>query len=180
MIKELSVRPKAKNNNAKIVFMLTLLVGIVAFCFYFALDSYKGIIGLFGIGALTTAILFYTKYIAIELRYDITFDVENTPIFVVRQITGKRESTLCRINLSDIISVTHETKNDTREHKRGVGVRLYKYTPTLMPDEIYRIFSSNRYEKSEIVIECSSEFAEILTEYAREAREAYLASEAEE
>ena len=180
MINELSMRPKAKNNNAKIAFMLTLLVAIVAFCFYFALDKYKGLIGLFGIGALTTAILFYTKYISVEFCYDITFDIEETPIFVVRQITGKRVSTLCRVNLHDIISVSYETKKETSEHKREMGVRLYKYTPTLMPSEVYRIFSSGRYEKAEILIECTKEFADTLLEYAKEAREAYLASEAME
>ena len=113
MIKELSESAEAKNNNAKIAFLLTLLVAIVAFCFYFALDRYKGIIGLFGIGALTTAILFYTKYIAVRICYDITVDAEDTPVFVVRHITGKRESTMCRINLSDIISVKKENKKQT-------------------------------------------------------------------
>ena len=170
MIKEFSVHPKPSNKNAKIAFIVTFLISALGVAFYIMLDRYKGIVGLFAILMLTTSILIYTKFIAVELYYDITFDSEETPIFVVRQITGKRQTTLCRIALGDINSITHETKEEHKRHKTPSGVRKYVYAPTLFPKETYRISAKNRYESYELIIECSNEFAELITDYSKEAK----------
>ena len=91
--------------------------------------------------------------------------------FVVRQQTGKRQSTLCRIPLNEILRVEKQSRQQRREHKTPYEVKKYAYLPTLDPDEIYRITTSGRYERAEILIECSEGFAKMLTVYSAEARQ---------
>jgi hypothetical protein len=170
MIKELSFRPEPRNNYAKIIFLVTILVSATAFVTAFVIDRYRGILGMFAIMTLFTAILFYTKYISPVFCYDIIFDSENIPVFTVIKIVGRRQTALCRIDLADIVSIEHETKEERRNHKTPKGVRRYIYAPTVFPKEVYRLTVKNRYENAEIIIEGTKEFAEILKEYSSEAR----------
>ena len=174
MIKELTVSPKPQNKKAKILFLITLLVSFVGFAVYFSIERFRGVVGMFALFSLVTAILFYTKYIAPKFYYDITFDAENTPIFVVRQVTGKRQTTLSRIDLFNVKRIEKETKEITRSHKTPTGFRRYVYAPTLAPSLIYRITVIGRYEKAEIIIECSDEFADYLKSAVAETAENYV------
>lgn len=169
MIKEMTVRPKPQNNNAKIAFLITLFVSFVGFGVYFAMERFRGFVGMFALFTLVTAILFYTKYIVPSFCYDLTTDSEDTPIFVVRQRTGKRETTLCRIDLASIKSIKREDKAERRSHKTPKDFRKYVYSPTLFPPAVYRITVIGRYEKAEIIIECTAEFADYLWACAIEA-----------
>lgn len=170
MIKEFSVHPKPQNNNAKIACMTFVLIAALGFVVYFQIEKYKGIIGIFALLALTTGILIYTKFISPEFYYDITFDASETPVFVVRQVIGRRQTTLCRIDLADIEKIEREEKAERRKHKTPSGTRKYIYAPTMFPKEIYRITAKSQYESAEIIIECSEEFSNLLKEYSKEAR----------
>ena len=169
MIKEFTVHPKPANKNARIAFLVAILISALGFVAYFSVDRYKGIVGMAALMMLTTAILFYTKYISPEFFYDITTDSEGTPIFVVRQLIGKRQSTLCRVDLADIVSVVKQTAEERKAHKTARGYTAYVYTPTLMPEITYLLTVTSRYEKTEIRIEGTDELAELLLNYAKEA-----------
>ena len=132
---------------------------------------YRGLVSMAGVLLLTIALVFYTKYILPIYFYDIFIDSDGTPLFVVRQQTGKRQSTLCRIPLNEILRVEKQSRQQRREHKTPYEVKKYAYLPTLDPDEIYRITTSGRYERAEILIECSEGFAKMLTVYSAEARQ---------
>lgn len=170
MINEFSAHPKPRNKNAKIAFALALAVSAAGFAAYLMMDRYKGVVGLFAMFSLVTAILFYTKFISPSFYYDITFDSEDTPIFVVRQIIGKRQTTLCRIDLADIVAVEYETRAARRAHKTPQDTRKYVYAPTMMPPDVYRMTVRSRYERAEIIIEAGEEFAALLRSYSEEAR----------
>ncbi len=132
---------------------------------------YRGLVSMAGVLLLTLALVFYTKYILPIYFYDIFIDSDGTPLFVVRQQTGKRQSTLCRIPLNEILRVEKQSRQQRRDHKTPYEVKKYAYLPTLDPDEIYRITTSGRYERAEILIECSEGFAKMLTVYSAEARQ---------
>lgn len=176
-MKEITVRLKPQNNNAKIAFGIALGISFVGFMVYFAMERYRGFVGVFALFMLVCAILLYTKYISPVFCYDLTFDSEQSPIFVVRQIIGKRQTTLSRIDLMDIASVEYENRSQMRQHKTPKEYRRYVYSPTLFPSEVYRITVSGRYEKAEIVIECTKEFADYIRDASLEAREAFGAAE---
>ena len=179
MISEFSVRPKPRNNNAKIAFLIAILISAAGFVTYFFMERFRGFVGMFSLMVLVTAILFYTKYISPEFFYDITFDYENTPIFVVRRRVGKRDTTLCRIDIADIVSVDYETRAERRAHKTPSGMLKYVYAPTMLPPDVYRITVRGRYEKCEIIIEASEEFAKLLRDYSAEARSLRLSEDEE-
>ena len=171
MINEVTLRPKPQNSNARVAFGISLAVAFIAFTVYFIVDRFKGIIGLFGLLALVTAILFYTKYLSVSFCYDVMNVPTGETLFVVRQITGKRETTLSRINIASITSVVREEREVTRAHKTPAGYLKFVYAPTLFPKVVYRITSVSRYEKAEIIIECNDEFSSYLESSAIKARE---------
>ena len=117
MIKEFSVRPKPSNNNAKLIFWATMMAGTLVMIASMMIDSYRGVVSLVALGLFCTAIFFYTKFLSSYYMYDITFDSDNTAVFVVRQITGKRQSTHCRIALFEISDIIKETKEERRKQK---------------------------------------------------------------
>ena len=171
MIKAFSSRPKPKNNNAKIAFGIALLISAVGFGFYLFMERYRGIVGTAAMFVLITAILIYTKYIAPSFVYDVGVDSDNNPIFVVRQVIGKRITTLCRIDLADVTDVKNENREEMRAHKTPKDFKKYVYAPTMFPQDIYRITVRSRYEKSEILIEITDELANLFVSYVKQARE---------
>ena len=118
MIKEITVHPKPKSNNAKIATLVFVLIAAIGFVFYFQMESYKGLVGVFALCALTTGILFYTKFVSPEFYYDITFDANEEPIFVVRQVVGKRQTTLSRIGLPIFPRLKKRLEKNIRSIKR--------------------------------------------------------------
>ena len=171
MINNFSVHPKPQNNNAKIACLIMTVISVLGFILYFMMDSYKGFAGVFALFCLATAILIYTKFISPEFYYDIISEEGIEPLFVVKQVIGKRTSTLCRIALADIVSVAYEDKKARREHKTERDTKKYVYAPTLFPKYTYRITLRSRYEKAEIIIECSEEFSAMLLDCSAEAKE---------
>lgn len=173
MISELTLRPKATNKRAQYLIVAFLFGAAAFFVVYLAVEHYKGLIGLGTLAFITAAVFIYTKYIAPEYYYDILI-ANDTPLFVIRQLTGKRYVTLCRIELRSIMKVERASAQERREHKTPDGFVKYVYTPSLGPDTVYIITSVSRYEKAEITIEANDEFAALLTSYAIEARESYV------
>ena len=171
MIKDFSVTPKAQNKNAKILMCAFFVLALISVVITVFIDKYKGVVGMITLASLTTAILVYTKYVAVTFHYDIVAEGTDEPLFIVRQTVGKRNATLCRIAFADIIKVEKESRAERRAHKTPPGVARYVYTPTLSPLMSYRITVSSRYEKAEIIIEGSDELCEMLISIAQEARE---------
>ena len=134
------------------------------------IEKYRGLVGLVAILALTTAILVYTKYVSVKFVYDVLSDGYEEPLFAVRQIIGKREVTLCRIALADIVKIERESREERKNHKREAGTALYVYSPTISPDSSYRLTAAMPGERSEIILEGSDEFFGKLLEMVNEAR----------
>ena len=170
MINEFSARVKNSNNNARVAFIAFLVAGGATVLAYSIIPTYKGVVGLVAVALLTAAVLVYTRYMAPIYFYEITHDYEGTPIFVVRQVTGRRETTLARITLADITSVDVEGKTERKSHKTDYGTKKYTYTPSLGPSVTCRITAKSRYERSEITIEAGEDFAAMLRAYVNEAR----------
>ena len=176
MISEFTLRPKAQNTRAPYL-IATFLFGAAAFfILYLVMEVYRGVVGLVSVAFITAAVFVYTRYVAPEYYYDIMV-ANGTPLFVVRQLTGKRFVTLSRIDLRTITSVTRLNAAERREHKTPTGYIKYNYTPTIGPEFVYMITSVSRYERAEIVIEANEDFADLLSRYANEARESYVDEE---
>lgn len=171
MIKDFSAHPKPQNSNAKVVMWLFFGLGAVAAVFSVALDSYRGVVGLVALALISSGILMYTKYVSVAFYYDILGEDMDTPLFVVRQRVGKRDVTLCRVELADIVSVKRETAAERKAHVREQGTAYYVYAPTLNPPVSYRMRVSNPRENAELILEGTDEFFSRVIELASEARE---------
>ena len=171
MIKEISARPKPQNNNSKILMSVFFALAAVAIFISLAIESYKGVVSFVGILFLVSGVLVYTKYVAVQFYYDVMITDSGEPLFIVRQLSGRREITLCRVPIAEITSVKKESAGERKAYVRRVGVSLFVYFPTLSPAISYRISVGLGSETSEVLIECTDEFASLLLEYAKEARE---------
>ena len=174
MIGDFSAQPKQSNNNAKIVMWVMFGVSALLFAASAVIKQlnlgYHGVAGTAGLISLVTAILMYTKYLSVKFYYDVIVTGVDEPLFVVRQLTGKREMTLARVALSDIVDIKRETAAERRAHKRDKMTSLYIYAPTLSPQISYRMTVRSYTERSEIILEGSEEFFAKLIELSREAR----------
>lgn len=182
-MKEFSVRPRPSNNKAKNVTTAVGIFAILGFVAYFMMTRfkipYRAFVGLFSLGFLVALIMLLVRYIFSSLAYDVIIDSDGTPIFVVRQITGKRARTLSRFLLADVAELAFETKKEREEYKMEQGFVKYSYTPTLSPERTLRIKVRNRYEKAIVRIECSDEYYKILSDGVREAQRMRIEEEDE-
>lgn len=177
MINEFYSHAKPSNNKAKRLFISLLAVGALLAVLYLAIERFKGVVGFFCVLAIAFAVLVYTKYVCAEYFYDITHDSNGSPVFVVRQVTGKRSTTLCRIDLYSIAAVKRLSAKGKREYKAESGRRKYFYLPTLMPESVILLTVNSPSERADIFIEAQDEFASLLRSYATEARESRFDSE---
>ena len=175
MINEISYKATARNSSAKITFVALLVLSALNFIAYALMSANgvqkSGLVGLLVLALITSSVFVYTRYVGVYYMYDITVDSYGTYVFVVRQITGKRESTLCRVDLAGIHKITREDKDARAKHKTPYGYRKYNYVPTLFPSETYRLLSIGRYERAEIIIEADEDFILTLESGAKAARE---------
>ena len=71
MIKDFSVTPKPKNKKSIFLMCAFFALALVSLIVTFFLDKYKGVVGMVTFLSLITAILIYTKYVAVVFHYDI-------------------------------------------------------------------------------------------------------------
>lgn len=172
-VRDFSVTVKPQNSKSKVLMLVFLALAFLLVSVSFFLESYKGVVGVGAVLSLTTAILIYTKYVTAIFHYDIIAEGEDEPIFVVRQTVGRRNVTLARIAFRDIEKIEKETLSERRAHKSDSSVMKYAYMPTLAPEISYRITAKIGEQKSEIVIEGSDEFAEMIMNIANTAKDSY-------
>ena len=172
MINPLQIRLRPTNNKARVAFYVFGLCAVISFAAYYLMNGAErsSLVGLLGLALLTVALTFYTKYISAVYYYEIMLDSAGTPLFLVKQTVGKRVSALCRIALYEIKSIERTTPAERKTHTTPNDHRKYNYVPTFMPDVTYRLTTASRYERAEIYIEISDEFAETLNAYVAEAK----------
>ena len=170
-MQDFSVKLTPTNNKARTAFIALLMGAFVLFALSTLIPLYRSLVSLGGMVCLVASLTLYTKYISPVYYYDFTDDGYGTRLFVVRQMTGKRQTTLCRISFGEIKRVERETPEIRKSHKTPEGYRKYSYLPTLDPETSYRLTIENSYEKAEILIEVTDELAEMIKNYANEAGE---------
>lgn len=170
MIREFSIKLKPSNNKARTAFIFCISLAFIGLFASSLLTRYNGVVGLFAVAFLVAALQIYTKYMTSTYFIDIIFDSDGMPLLVVRQITGKRSTTLCRVGLSEIESIDREDRNARKEHKTPEEYRKYVYCPSIDPDICYRITVINPYEKAEILTELTDEMADTLRTYVGQER----------
>ena len=148
-----------------------LALAAVVIIISLAINTYRGVVAFVGVCLLVSAILVYTKYVSVRFYYDVMITEDGEPLFVVRQLTGRRIVTLCRVPLADITDIKKETREQRRAHVRSKNTPLFVYFPTLSPECSYRMSVGRGERASEVLIECSDEFSALLTDYCTEARE---------
>ena len=170
MIQEFAVRPVPKNQNARRTFFILLGAAAAAVVVSYFLASYKGIIQLAALILLVCAVLVYTRYVGISYYYEVTHDAEGTPLFLVTQLSGKRRTALCRVDLWDIASIETLTGEQYRAYKPERGVKRYNYTPTMRPDTVNLMVVRSRTEKAVVFLELSEEYRDMLLSFVKEAK----------
>ncbi len=177
MINDLSVHAAPSNKKASYVCYASLLSSALCVGVCFFIDKYQAIFSALAVVFITVAIVMYTRYMAASYIYDLTSDADGKPIFVVRSRTGKRDTTLLRIDIYAIESLKRLSAKEIKTHKCDTGVLKYNYCPTLSPDSAVLMTVRSHYENADVFIEVSDEFTEYLANVAKYARDTYTSEE---
>ena len=175
MIREFAVRPTPKNQNARTLFFGLLGAAAIAIAASYILTSYKGIVQLGGLILLVAAVMIYTRYVGSVYSYEVATDSEGAPIFIVCQLSGKRRTALCRVDLADIVDIKTLTAAEYRAYKPEAGMKRYNYTPTLNPPVVHLMQVRSYREKADVFVELSEEYKDVLLSFVSEAREMRIA-----
>ena len=173
MISPMTIKPEPQNNKAKHIFFACLGSAIVSIALYTMLEKYNGIVGIVALGFITAAIYLYNRYICASYYYDVAVDSNGSPIFVVSQSVGKRQTTLCRVDLSSIMVVKAMSAEERKNYKLASDIARYFYSPTLSPDRVYLLEVRSPYEKADVFVELTDEQAGMISAFAKEARANY-------
>ena len=166
---EFTLHVKPSNKNASYVTAASLVSSALSVGVCFFIDRYRGIFGLLAMIFFTVALIFYTKYTAQEYAYDLTSDSEGMPILVIRSKTGRRITTLLRLDLYAVRKLERLTREELRKRKTDTGVMKYVYTPSFLPSEVLLLTVRSHYERADVIIEAPKEFEEILSKSAERA-----------
>lgn len=177
MINEFSLHAVPSNKKANRVVNVCFVLSLVCLVITAFMDKYKGFVGIVLLGFITVALYFYTRYLAARYIYDITTDAEQRPIFVVRSKTGKRVTTMSRIDFYNIKKVERISADDLKNYKPDEGVVKYTYCPSYKPDTMIMLSVRGRFEKADVLIEAPDEFMEHLRQIAAEAIASYTENE---
>lgn len=177
MIREFSVRPVPKNQNARSLFFTLLGAAAASVAASYFLNAYKGLVQLAALILLVAAVMIYTRYVGSSYSYEISHDSEGTPIFVVTQFSGKRGTALCRVSLADVADIKTLTAAEYRAYKPEAGMKRYNYTPTLNPPEVHLMQVRSYREKADVFVELSEEYRSLLLSFVEEARAMRIADD---
>ncbi|MBQ7363783.1 MAG: hypothetical protein IJW48_04980 [Clostridia bacterium] len=170
---EISVHVKPTNKLANYIVYASLISAALCIGVCFFIESYQGIFGIIAMAFITAAIFFYTKYLSAEYIYDLLTDRDGLPLFIIRSRTGRRETTLARLDLYAIRKLERLTREELKGRKSDTGVTKYTYAPTFRPAEAVLLTVRSRYERSDVIIEAPKEFTDLLSRSADLAREMY-------
>ena len=170
MITPFSIRPKPANKLAKYSAAACLGSAIIFVAVYMMIEKYRGIVGIGALVFITAAVYIYNRYVCARYSYDVAIDTNGDPIFVIRQTVGKRETTLCRVDISAIRAVKKLTCKEKKAYKSDSGTSVYCYYPTMRPEILYLVEVRCPYENADLFLELTDEHASLLMSYAVEAR----------
>jgi hypothetical protein len=173
---DISMSRRAQNKRA-LYLLIAFLIGAVAFSLlYIFMTVYRGLIGLAAMIFFIGTIFIYTKHVALEYIYSIR-NFDTSPMLTVVHKVGKRETTMCGIYISGIVSIEKLTREELRSVKPDKEFAKYNYCPTMGPDFAYLITYRTRSEGAKLLIEATDEFA---AELQRAAKEYAVATENDE
>lgn len=158
MHNEMTLSVKSRNNAARYIFL-----GLIGTAIIFIIAAnlglgLSGILWLIALGFITAAIYVYNGHVAAEYYYEIRND-GGRESFVINMRVGKTSRTLARLDLWAISEVRLMTRKEYRAHKCEKGVIKYPYFPTMFPESVYLVSIRSEYEKADIFIEATEEFA---------------------
>ncbi len=171
MMQDVHIRVKPQNAYARVAFYGFLVLTFGVFAASYAMGRFRGVMQLGAFFCAVTAVLLYTKFMAPVFAYDLMTDNDGVPLFVVTQTIGRRMTTLCRIELTDVVSVRFCLMREAKAQKYDGSVHRYVYMPTLFPQTVCVVKTSGRYERAELFLEGNDSFVTLLNEYVAHARQ---------
>lgn len=176
-ILDFTYRPEINKKKAVNLFVGLLLLSAVFVVISVFVSRYKGLISLAAVIGITLALAVYNRFLAGVYAYIVMTDSSGTPLFLVTRTVGRSVSTLCRVELADVVGMSLLQK-DKKSDDGSKGRKKMNFCPSVSPSAVYVLETKNRYEHFEILLEGSEEFAQRILEYAEIAKR--LKQEAED
>lgn len=171
-ILEFSFRPVQDKRRAMPLFFGVLAASAVLVALATFLPRYRGVVSFLAMIGLCASVLIFTRYYIADFVYSTVLGSDGEAYFVITRITGKRESAMCTLRFSEIVSVKYYDAEAAKSYKPDPVSKKYNFVPDFSPKSFYLITaSSTGVGKSEIMISGTPELAKRIEEYAAIARE---------
>ena len=169
-IYEFTYRPVAEKRPAAVVFGIIMAMSLVIVIASESAEKYKGVISLAAVILICAAIYIFVRFLASDYAYILIFDNNGLPNLIVTKTVGKSVTTLFTALITDIQDIKAESPEERKKHRTPSGTKKYNYTVSLIPGTVYRVYTSGKEGKSEILMEFNEAVRERLLEYSAIAR----------
>lgn len=147
--------------------LIPLLGFLLGFGFVYAsnLLPYSTVFQVIGLGILTIAIFFATRFLIKSYVYSTREAGNGDYDFVVNEISGKRSRVVCRISTDDITDFIYSPNGKVPEKysgKAGRDILRYDYCQDFMPKDAYYLYAHLKEGKVCIKFSPDEKMAEII------------------
>ena len=174
---EFTYRPKNDKSKVTPLFYGVLLMSLLIALISINLPRFSGVVSLVSLVGLCYSLYLYTRFIASNYAYTVSWDSSGDPIFIVTKLTGKKATTMFSIKLKQLKCIEKFTKVNKLSDILSKQSKKYNYTQSYKAKEIYLLKSGEGRDECEVILECTDEVAKRLYEYSLIAKRTSLDEE---
>ncbi len=158
--------PKRNVKSAAIVSLALFVVSLVLF--YLSQSSAfaaPALIQLIATVCAAVSIFILSKFIIMKYVYTISENEDGTADLLVTEVSGKKNTTLCRVSLSDAVAFVKLSDGKLAEDERAKCEKVHNFCLDLFPKETYALIISDGDGRYAIKLQHDDGFAEAIKRY---------------
>ena len=159
-------QPQHQNNTTRSLMWVCLLGGVALFVTAMYAPAFPAALQLLGVALLVAGIMLVGVH---QTRYIYRIEPDSRGVegydFVVLQVKSRRESVVCRLGLSDVRSVEHQTPENREEIKKKYaeqGRTVHSYCVDILPAHSQYVSFDDGGERVVIRLQASEQLVAML------------------
>ena len=144
--------PKFQKKKEKLLAWFLVALGVALYiASQFPEVPIPGLVQILGVGSLAVCILIVSMYVLRSYSYELVENEEGKTDFIITEHYSRRKTVVCRVGLSDVVSVVPYDQNRKKEKNT-----VYTYTGILFDEKRYLLEMQANGEHFFVII-CADE-----------------------
>ena len=144
--------PKFQKKKEKLLAWFLVALGVALYiASQFPEVPIPGLVQILGVGSLAGCILIVSMYVLRSYSYELVENEEGKTDFIITEHYSRRKTVVCRVGLSDVVSVVPYDQNRKKEKNT-----VYTYTGILFDEKRYLLEMQANGEHFFVII-CADE-----------------------